>query len=119
MRENHPTRSTRGFRVHTNERDGALVVECHGRLVRENAPALKEELKERLAGTKRIVLDLKDVPSMDSSGLGALVGLYVSARSRGCQFQLVNAGQQIRELLQITNVLALFETAGRHGGRLI
>jgi anti-anti-sigma factor len=119
MREDHPIRLTRGFRVHTYEAEGALVVECHGRLIRENAPALKEELKEKLAGTKRIVMDLKDVPSMDSSGLGAVVGLYVSARTRGCQFQLINAGQQIRDLLRITNLLVLFEAAGRHGGRLI
>ena len=56
---------------------------------------------------------------MDSSGLGTIVGLYVSARTSRCEFTLVNANPQIRELLGISNLLLLFESAGRHGGKYI
>jgi anti-anti-sigma factor len=98
---------------------GATVVECFGRLTFENAPSLKEEVKPLIPERKRIVLDLQGVPQIDSSGLGTVVGLYVSARTRGCRIEIINAGQQVSELFSMTNLLSLFEDAGRHGGRMI
>ncbi|HTZ46140.1 MAG TPA: STAS domain-containing protein [Verrucomicrobiae bacterium] len=111
--------STKGFQVHCFESDGALVAECHGRLIFENTTAFKEVLRDRFAGYKRLVIDLKEVSQMDSSGLGAIVGLYVSARTRGCRVELVNASQQIRDLFSLTNILSLFEPAGRYHGKTL
>jgi len=119
MSQHSPSSSTRGFRVHSYQWEDTTVVECHGKLTVENAPLLKCEAKSAIGQKKRIVLDLKEVPLMDSSGLGTIVGLYVSARTNRCEFRLVNANQQIRELLGISNLLLLFETAGRHGGKLL
>jgi anti-anti-sigma factor len=119
MSQDSPISSTRGFRVHIYQRENDTVVECHGKLTVENAPLLKSEARSIMGGKKRIVLDLKEVPFMDSSGLGTIVGLYVSARTGRCEFKLVNANQQIRELLGISNLLRLFESTGRHGGRLM
>ena len=92
-------------------------MECFGRLTSENVPLLKEAVGEACDKKRRIVLNLKEVPMMDSSGLGALVTLHVSARTRGCKLEVVNASKQIRDLFSMTNVLSLFEAAGRHGGR--
>ncbi|MGB7844145.1 MAG: STAS domain-containing protein [Candidatus Acidiferrum sp.] len=119
MAGNRPRSTTRGFRVHCYEREDVLVAECHGRLIFENSPALKDAVRERIPGHKRVVIDLKNVPQVDSSGLGTVVGLYVSARTRGCQLDIVNASQQIRELFSMTNLLSLFEPAGRHHGKTI
>jgi anti-anti-sigma factor len=110
-----PGGSTRGFRVHCYEREGVLVAECHGKLTFENTQILKDAVRGRIPGHKRVMIDLKEVPQMDSSGLGTVVGLYVSGRTRGCHVEIVNASQQIRELLSMTNLLSLFEAAGRHG----
>jgi len=52
---------------------------------------------------------------MDSSGLGAVVTLHVSARTRGCRLEVVNASNQILEMFSMTNVLSLFEATGRCG----
>ncbi|MGB2634011.1 MAG: STAS domain-containing protein [Candidatus Acidiferrum sp.] len=114
-----PSSSTRGFRVHCYEHEDALVAECHGKLTFENTQVLKDSVRERIPGHKRIVIDLKEVPQVDSSGLGAVVGLYVSARTRGCQLEVVNASQQVRDLFSMTNLLSLFEPAGRHHGKTI
>jgi len=114
-----PSSSVRGFRVHCYEAEGTLVAECHGKLTLENAPALKDALREKIGIHRRIVIDLKDVPLLDSSGLGCIVGLYVSARTRGCTLQVANASEQIRQLFSMTNVLSLFEAAGRHHGKTI
>jgi len=109
----------RGFRVHVYETEGRVIVECHGKLTSENAPLLKEEMRAMIPQRKSIVLDLKEVPLMDSAGLGTVVGLFVTGRTRGCRIELVNANRQIRDLFSLTNLLTLFEPAGRHGGKMI
>ena len=110
--------TTRGFRVQQTEAEDCLVLECFGKLVSENVPALKQATLEACSSKRRIVLDLKEVPMMDSSGLGAVVTLHVSARTRGCKLEVVNASKQIRDLFSMTNLLSLFEAAGRCGGRM-
>lgn len=105
--------------MHFYEQEGALIAECHGKLIYENALGLKEEVRAKIPGNKRIILDFLDVPQVDSSGLGTVVGLYVSARTRGCRVEIANASQQLRDLFSITNLLSLFEAAGRHHGKTI
>jgi anti-anti-sigma factor len=117
MSQHSPISSTRGFRVANHRKEDTTVVECHGKLTVENAPLLRSEMKSIMEQQKRIVLDLKEVPFMDSAGLGTLVGLYVSAKTHRCEFRMVNANQQILDLLKISNLLLLFESAGRHGGK--
>jgi anti-sigma B factor antagonist len=115
MSESWPFSSTRGFRVHCYETEDTTVVECHGKLTLENTSLLRSEAKSLMGRKKRFVLDLKEVPMIDSTGLGTIVGLYVSARTKGNLFELVNANRQIRELFGISKLLTLFEAAGRHG----
>ena len=105
----------RGFRVQRQESEDCTVVECFGRLTSENVPLLKDTMREACARKGRIVLDLKEVPMMDSSGLGAVVTLHVSARTRGCRLEVVNASKQVLELFSMTNVLSLLEATGRCG----
>ena len=119
MPERDAASSARGFRVQRRETEEGWVVECFGRLTSENVPLLKEEMREACGRKGKIVLDLKEVPMMDSSGLGAMVTLHVSARTRGCKLEVINASRQIRELFSMTNLLGLFEATGRHGGRLM
>jgi anti-anti-sigma factor len=113
-----PGRATRGFRVECREAGEELIAECHGKLTFENTQALKDAVRDKIPGHQRIVIDLREVPQVDSSGLGTVVGLYVSARTRGCRVEIVNASEQIRELFSMTNLLSLFEPAGRHGKTL-
>ena len=119
MAADRPGSSSRGFRVHCYEEDGTLVAECHGKLTFENVQVLKDEVRPKIPGHKRVVLDLKEVPQVDSAGLGTVVGLYVSARTRGCQLEITNASEQIRQVFSMTNLLLLFEAAGRHHGKTI
>lgn len=111
--------TTRGFHVQCHEGDEVWTAECRGALTFGNTQELKDAVREKISGHKRLVIDLKEVSLVDSSGLGAIVGLYVSGRTRGCQVEIVNASQQIRQLFSITNVLSLFEAAGRHHGKTI
>ena len=97
------------------ERDGeTAVVKCHGRLVWGQTEALYGDVKLLLPQTKELVLDLADLTFVDSSGLGVLVRMYVAARSAGCQLSLLHLGQQLRNLLTMTNLTNVLHEAGSH-----
>ena len=85
----------------------SAVVRCRGKLVAGVNDVLYAEVRRLIPDTKRIVLDLTDLTHMDSMGLGTVVRLYVSARSAGCDLELINLGKRIRQLLGVTNLLSL------------
>jgi anti-sigma B factor antagonist len=93
----------------------AIVVRCKGRLVAGVNDRLYTAVSKLIPDAKRIVLDLTDLERVDSMGLGTLVRLYVSCRSAGCSFELVNLGKQVRALLGTTNLLSVFAIVGEHG----
>ena len=109
--------ATAGLRLETHQRDDATVIQCAGSLTLENAAALKSLGKTCIPQSRRIVLDLKEVTRMDSAGLGAVVGLYISARKTKCDFLLINYNNSIRDLLGISNLLSVFESCAQSGTR--
>ena len=80
---------------------------------------LQAAVKPLFQKHKRVVLDLTDLAYMDSMGVGSVVALYVSSKASGCHLELINFSRKIRDLLSITNVLSLFESAGEQGNRVL
>ena len=70
-----------------------IVVRCHGKLVAGVGDILYNQVKPLLPEHKRIILDLTELTRMDSLGLGTLARLYVSARSAGCNLELMTSRQ--------------------------
>lgn len=86
----------------------ALVVRCSGRLVAGVSDRLYSEVRELIPGQRCIVLDFAELTHMDSTGLGTLIRLYVSAKSAGCALELDHVGKPIRHLLGVTHLLSVF-----------
>ena len=101
------------LRMASHEVDGITVLALDGRIVLgEETVALREKVKSLLAeGKKNIVLDLKNVTMIDSSGLGALVAAHSSAKSSGAALRLCNLGTRTNELLQMTRLVTVFEVS--------
>ena len=89
------------------------VIHCKGRLVAEQAPRLRAQVKPLIPNSRKITLDLTELAYMDSSGLGVVASLYVSARTAGCQFEVINLSRRVRDLLKTTHLLALLEVASK------
>jgi len=106
------------LKLEVSEQDGVTMLRLSGRLTLADTAAFKDEVKRRLPQTKRIALDLTDLTFMDSSGLGAIVSVYVSAKAAGCELGLINLNKQLRELLRFTRVLSLFEACGQYPMRM-
>jgi anti-sigma B factor antagonist len=101
------------LKIANHEIDGVAVLVMDGRIVLgEETSALREKVKSLLSeGKKNIVLNLGNVTLIDSSGLGALVTAYSSAKSGGASLRLCNLGSRSNELLQITKLYTVFEVS--------
>ncbi len=97
---------------------GVIVVRCHGELVAGVTDLLYREVKQVFPEAQRIVLDLKDLTYLDSSGIGVLVRLYVSARSAKCDLALENISARVRQVLGITNMLEVLQVIGEKNIRM-
>ena len=86
------------------------LVRCRGRIVfGEEADELRRVVLGLMNETKRIVLNLARIQHIDSSGLGTLVALFISARNRGAEIKLATLSPKARQVLTTTNVYRLFE----------
>ena len=61
-------------------------------------------------GHKKIVLNLAEVPYIDSAGLGEIVRTYTTVSRQGGSLKLLNLTKRITDLLSITKLLTVFET---------
>lgn len=103
-----PATAANALTLDVEQKSNHVVVHCHGRLVAGVGHVLYTRVHGLFAEHKWIILDLTDLHHIDSMGLGTLVRLYASAKAAGARIELVNLGKQIRELLGITNLLAIF-----------
>jgi anti-sigma B factor antagonist len=87
------------------------VVKLRGKLV--NGPPL-DRLNATFtdlvaAGDSRFVLDLEEMPMIDSSGIGLLVRHYTTAKQRGGAVKLLNPSKFTIQTLKLVRMLNLFE----------
>jgi anti-sigma B factor antagonist len=98
------------LKIETRQADGVTIMSCQGRIVfGEEAAILRENLKRVLGSSRQVVLNLSGVSYIDSGGLGTLVGVYSSARAAGADIKLTGLGQRLRDVLQITKLVTVFE----------
>jgi anti-anti-sigma factor len=87
------------------------TIKCHGELVSNTAGEIKEVVRPLMLLGGRIIIDLGDVKHLDSAGLGALVGLKMSAINHGrCILQFANMTPGVLELLRITHLTQMFSS---------
>lgn len=84
---------------------GVAVVGLVGRLDLLSAWAVKERLAAAVAeGHQRLVVDLRNVPFMDSSGLAALISGLKATRLAGGDLRVACATDQTAMILELTNL---------------
>ncbi|HZI65545.1 MAG TPA: STAS domain-containing protein [Thermoanaerobaculia bacterium] len=95
----------------TTENDRVTILTLNGDLVIGEAESTFKKTVTRLLeeGKVQLLVDLKGVGFLDSSGLGALVRALTNSQKEGGQTKLVHAGPQIRKLLEMTKLDSVFE----------
>ena len=89
-----------------------LVLDLKGKItLGEGDELLKDKVNSLVnQGHKKIVLNLADVPYIDSAGLGEVVRTYTTVSRQGGSLKLLNLTKRITDLLSITKLLTVFET---------
>jgi anti-sigma B factor antagonist len=89
-----------------------VVLDVKGRvMLGEGDEILKDKVNALLTqGRKKIVLNLADVPYIDSAGLGEIVRTFTTVSRAGGSLKLLNLTKRITDLLSITKLLTVFET---------
>lgn len=90
---------------------GVTIVDLSGRIVLgEESAGVRDLVRELISeGIRKILLNLRNVDYVDSSGLGELVCAFTSMRSHGGELKLLNVTRRLRSLLQITKLITIFE----------
>ena len=93
------------FSVEVRDGDQAVVVGVSGELDLASSPELERELERGTAsGVELVIIDLRNLEFMDSTGLSVLVRAHQSATRSGKRFAVVKGPQQVQRLLSLTGV---------------
>jgi anti-sigma B factor antagonist len=88
-----------------------VVIEVAGRVTIGPDAKMRDAISEALeAGARNIVMNMKQVTKLDSSGIGELVAAHTSVTSRDGRFILVALSERLAAVLQITQVLGILES---------
>ena len=96
----------------TNRQVGDVtVIDVAGRItLGEGSSTLRDALRELVKKDhKKILLNLRDVTYIDSSGIGELVGSYTTVTNRGGKLKLLHLPAKLNELLHVTQLITVFE----------
>ncbi|HZQ22031.1 MAG TPA: STAS domain-containing protein [Terriglobales bacterium] len=97
------------MQIESREFSDCFVLTCRGRVVfRHEAAALSRAVSDLLEQKKSVILDVSEVDTIDSAGLGELVLLHMWSEGNGCPIRIAGPNARIRNLLQITNLVSVF-----------
>lgn len=90
---------------------GVKIIEAKGKItIGEGDVQMRKKIKDLLEeGHKKMIMSLEGVKYMDSAGVGELVSTFTSVKNAGGTLYLVGVTGKILSLLEITQLLRVFE----------
>jgi len=97
--------------VEVRQADDVVIVDLSGKLVSGlGEEILREVVNELLAEQwKKILLNLSEVPGIDSAGVGELVASLKISERFGAKLKLLNLHERVRHSLHLSHLLPSFE----------
>ncbi|MFW6007332.1 MAG: STAS domain-containing protein [Halanaerobiales bacterium] len=91
------------------------VIKPEGEIVFENSNKIKERTKEILEENEinKLIIDLKSVPYLDSSGVGVIISLFKYLRERKGKLAITNLQPKVKrvcELTKLNEIINIFES---------
>lgn len=102
------------MKIDVRQREGVHILDVEGKItIGRGDVALRDAVHQELAnGAKKMLINLQEVSTIDSSGVGELVSAYTTVTHRGGKLKLVNLPPKVNDILQITQLITVFETFG-------
>jgi anti-sigma B factor antagonist len=91
--------------------DNVEIISLQGKItIGSGDTQLREVITNAVnAGKTNVLLDLSGVTTIDSSGIGELVGSYTTVTNRGGKLKLLHLPAKLNELLHVTQLITVFE----------
>lgn len=98
--------------IHTRSKGKVTILDLNGNLtIGRSEESLRETVQRLIADDQKAVLiNLANVPMIDSSGIGAMIKSYTSIKEAGGQIKILKPPRLARQLLSITGLLSVLET---------
>ena len=99
------------MKINVRQSKGVTILDLKGKItIGVGDVALREAIHEALdAGATHILVNLSGVSTIDSSGVGELVSSYTTVTNRGGKLKLVNLPPKVADILQITQLITVFD----------
>jgi anti-sigma B factor antagonist len=98
------------MQINVKEKDGIVVFCVEGDIDINTSPTVKKSFDKVLKDKKpKVVISLKEVSYVDSSGLATLVEILKNLRSYGGKLKLTNLSSKVKGLFEITKLNKLFD----------
>ncbi len=95
--------------IHVEEQDGIVTIRPEGEVDLAHSPSLRHRLMEVIAtGPSKLILNLADVPYMDSSGVATLVEALQQCRGRDATLVLAAMQTRVRSVFEIARLDTVF-----------
>jgi anti-sigma B factor antagonist len=96
------------MKASTRDVNDIAIIKVEGKIT---IGAGDQQLRDVIASTtsKKILLDLSGVTTIDSSGIGELVGSYTTVTNKGGKLKLLHLPAKLNELLHVTQLITVFE----------
>jgi anti-sigma B factor antagonist len=92
------------------KKDYVYVVELKGSLDTETAPLLQEELNEIIdEKTKAVLIDMKGVTYISSSGIGVIIGVKKKLKQKQANFAMIDLQPQIEKVFNAMKILPIVD----------
>lgn len=99
------------MKITKREKSGVTILEVEGKVtIGKGDVVLREAVLQAIGeGPAKLLINLGDVTTIDSSGVGELVSAYTTVTNRGGKLKLVNMPPKVSDILQITQLITVFE----------
>ncbi len=88
-----------------------LIVQMQGELDHHSSKSFRDTLEGMINKTnaKKLLLDFKGVPFMDSSGVGVIIGRYKSISRKDGQIWVTNLSPQVKKVMEISGLFKIIK----------
>lgn len=99
------------MKIAMRHREGVTIIEPKGKItIGAGDIALRDTVQEALeAGADKILINMAETTTIDSSGIGELVAAYTTVTNRGGGLKLLHLPPKVHDILQITQLVQVFD----------
>jgi anti-sigma B factor antagonist len=99
------------MKVTTRQKGSVTILDLKGKItIGAGDIALRNAVQDAMAaGAKNILVNMAEVTTIDSSGVGELVSAYTTATNRGAKVKLANLPAKVQDILHITQLITVFD----------